>query len=208
LHVTWIRRMPIRSLRAEVRFPTVPLGGQPGTSTKLKSRTATITAVDRSGRYKQNDRPRTMVASRFSLDAAKSWTARTNRRRAEFYHRINDTRTPYTCRAKQDNSTVAIASRSDEGAIGRDDGTLSGGGGSRINAPIPPTGTLCYRRRLPAATSALDGSRHQVKSIAVWPNSRMSGGAATLAHRFSATAPIVTSARLEHDLLRRRADDL
>src|ERR1019366_3962378 len=64
-----------------------------------------------------------------TLDGGKSWTREDNQPTAQFYHVITDTRTPYyVYGAQQDNSTVAIASRSDDGAIGRDDWYEIGGG--------------------------------------------------------------------------------
>src|SRR5208282_664415 len=74
-----------------------------------------------------------------SLDGGKSWTRQDNQPTAQFYHVITDTRTPYyVYGAQQDNSTVAIASRSDDPVIGRDSWYEVGGGEAGYIAPYPP----------------------------------------------------------------------
>src|SRR5437764_1489972 len=57
-----------------------------------------------------------------SHDAGKSWTTEANQPTAQFYHVATDNGVPYKLYgAQQDNSTVAIASRSDSFAIDRPD---------------------------------------------------------------------------------------
>src|SRR5205823_10140 len=74
-----------------------------------------------------------------SLDGGKTWTREDNQPTAQFYHVITDNRTPYfVYGAQQDNSTIGIASRSDEGSIGRADWYDVGGGESGYIAPYPP----------------------------------------------------------------------
>ena len=51
-----------------------------------------------------------------TLDGGKNWTPQDNQPTAQFYHVITDTATPYRVYGpQQDNGTVAIASRSDDG---------------------------------------------------------------------------------------------
>jgi len=55
-----------------------------------------------------------------TLDGGKTWSRQDNQPTAQFYHVIADNRMPYYIYgAQQDNSTVGIASRSDEGVIDR-----------------------------------------------------------------------------------------
>jgi photosystem II stability/assembly factor-like uncharacterized protein len=129
-----------------------------------------------------------------SLDGGKSWTREDNQPTAQFYHVITDTRTPYyVYGAQQDNSTVAIASRSDDGAIGRDDWYAVGGGEAGYIAPNPADPNIVYAGDYQGNITRFDRRTNQVKSIAVSPELSDARGAAPLDHRFQWTAPIVTS---------------
>ncbi len=129
-----------------------------------------------------------------SLDGGKSWTREDNQPTAQFYHVITDTRTPYyVYGSQQDNSTVAIASRSDDGAIGRDNWYPVGGGEAGYIAPDPTDPNIVYAGDYQGNITRFDRRTNQVKSIAVWPELSDARGAAPLDHRFQWTAPIVTS---------------
>jgi photosystem II stability/assembly factor-like uncharacterized protein len=129
-----------------------------------------------------------------SLDGGKSWTREDNQPTAQFYHVITDTRTPYyVYGAQQDSSTVAIASRSDSGEIGRDNWYDVGGGESGYIAPDPREPNIVYAGDYEGNITRFDLHTHQVKSVAVSPELTDAGGAASLDHRFQWTSPIVTS---------------
>ena len=129
-----------------------------------------------------------------SLDGGKSWTREDNQPTAQFYHVITDTRTPYyVYGSQQDSSTVAIASRSDDGAISRDNWYEVGGGEAGYIAPSPTDPNIVYAGDYQGNITRFDRRTNQVKSIAVWPELSDARGAATLAHRFQWTAPIVIS---------------
>ncbi len=129
-----------------------------------------------------------------SLDGGKSWTREDNQPTAQFYHVITDTRTPYyVYGAQQDNSSVAIASRSDDGAIGRDNWYPVGGGEAGYIAPNPTDPNIVYAGDYEGNITRFDRRTNQVQSIAVWPELSDARGAASLDHRFQWTAPIVTS---------------
>ncbi len=129
-----------------------------------------------------------------TLDGGKSWTREDNQPTAQFYHVVTDTRTPYyVYGAQQDNSTIAIASRSDDGAIGRDSWYEVGGGEAGYIAPSPTDPNIVYAGDYQGNITRFDRRTNQVKSIAVWPELSDARGAAPLEHRFQWTAPIVTS---------------
>ena len=129
-----------------------------------------------------------------SLDGGKSWTREDNQPTAQFYHVITDTRTPYyVYGSQQDNSTVAIASRSDDGLIGDDNWYAVGGGEAGYIAPNPTDPNIVYAGDYQGNITRFDRRTNQVKSIAVWPELTDARGAAVLDHRFQWTAPIVTS---------------
>ncbi len=129
-----------------------------------------------------------------SLDGGKSWTRQDNQPTAQFYHVITDTRTPYyVYGAQQDNSTVGIASRSDDGAIGREDWYPVGGGEAGYIAPNPSDPNIVYAGDYEGNITRFDRRTNQVRNIAVLPELSDGRGAANLEHRFQWTAPIVIS---------------
>ena len=129
-----------------------------------------------------------------SLDGGKSWTREDNQPTAQFYHVITDTRTPYyVYGSQQDNSSVAIASRSDSGAIGRDNWYSVGGGEAGYIAPSPTDPNIVYAGDYQGNLTRFDYRTRQVQDIAVSPELSDGGGAALLEHRFQWTAPIVIS---------------
>ena len=129
-----------------------------------------------------------------SLDGSNSWTREDNQPTAQFYHVITDTRTPYyVYGAQQDNSTVAIASRSDDGAIGRDNWYTVGGGEAGYIAPNPTDPNIVYAGDYQGNITRFDRRTNQIQSINVSPEISDGRGAAPLDHRFQWTAPIVTS---------------
>ena len=129
-----------------------------------------------------------------TLDGGKSWTRQDNQPTAQFYHVITDTRTPYyVYGSQQDNSSVAIASRSDSGAIGREDWYPVGGGEAGYIAPYPPDPNIVYAGDYQGNLTRFDRRTHQEQNIAVWPELSDARGAFGLEHRFQWTAPIVIS---------------
>jgi len=129
-----------------------------------------------------------------SLDGGISWTREDNQPTAQFYHVITDTRTPYyVYGSQQDSSSVAIASRSDSGSIGRDNWYEVGGGEAGYIAPNPADPNIVYAGDYQGNITRFDRRTNQVKSVAVWPELSDGRGAAPLEHRFQWTAPIVIS---------------
>jgi photosystem II stability/assembly factor-like uncharacterized protein len=129
-----------------------------------------------------------------SVDGGKSWTREDNQPTAQFYHVITDTRSPYyVYGSQQDNSSVAIASRSDDGAIGRDNWYPVGGGEAGYIAPYPTDPNIVYAGDYQGNLTRFDRRTNQVQNIAVLPELGDGGGAAKLQHRFQWTAPLVTS---------------
>ena len=129
-----------------------------------------------------------------SLDGGKTWTAQNNQPTAQFYHVTTDTRTPYfVYGAQQDNSTIAIASRSDAAVIDRPDWYDVGGGEAGYIAPYPPDPNIVYAGDYEGKITRFDKRTGQLKNIAEHPEISDGEGAANLEHRFQWTAPIMIS---------------
>ena len=142
---------------------------------------------------------RRMIASNdggvtVTLDSGKTWTREDNQPTAQFYHVVTDTRSPYyVYGAQQDNSTIAIASRSDEGNINRSDWYAVGGGEAGYIAPYPTDPNIVYAGDYEGNLTRFDKRTGQIKNIAVLPELSDAHGAANLEHRFQWTAPLITS---------------
>ncbi len=129
-----------------------------------------------------------------SHDAGKSWTTEANQPTAQFYHVATDNAVPYRVYgAQQDNSTVAIASRSDSFAIDRPDWYSVGGGESGYVVPDPRNPHVVYAGSYDGLITRFDKSNGQQQDISSWPLNPMGAGAAELKHRFQWTAPILIS---------------
>ena len=154
---------------------------------------------DNHGLWIDPKNPRRMIASNdggatVTLDGGKTWTLQENQPTAQFYHVTTDTRTPYyVYGAQQDNSTIAIASRSDEGAISRADWYSVGGGEAGYIAPYPPDPNIVYAGDYEGNLTRFDKRTGQIRNIAVLPELSDGHGAANLEHRFQWTAPILIS---------------
>ncbi|HVO82227.1 MAG TPA: hypothetical protein VMT28_15940 [Terriglobales bacterium] len=154
---------------------------------------------DNHGLWIDPKNPRRMIASNdggvtVTVDGGKTWTRQDNQPTAQFYHVITDTRTPYYLYgSQQDNSSVAIASRSDNGSIGRADWYAVGGGEAGYIAPYPPDPNIVYAGEYEGTLTRFDKRTGQVKNIGVQPELSDGGGSASLEHRFQWTAPILIS---------------
>jgi len=129
-----------------------------------------------------------------SHDGGKSWTTQNNQPTAQFYHVATDNAVPYKVYgAQQDNSTVAIASRSDGFAIDRPDWYDVGGGESGYVVPDPRDPMVVYAGSYDGLITRFDKKNAQEQDISAWPLNPMGSGASELKHRFQWTAPILIS---------------
>ncbi|HEV2222762.1 MAG TPA: hypothetical protein VGR84_07140 [Candidatus Acidoferrales bacterium] len=129
-----------------------------------------------------------------SEDGGQTWSTENNQPTAEFYHVATDNRfNYYVYGAQQDNSTVAIASRSDSGAITERDWYDVGGGESGFVIPDPKNPNIVYAGSYDGLITRYDKANGQEQDITAWPLNPMGWGAATLKYRFQWTAPIAMS---------------
>jgi photosystem II stability/assembly factor-like uncharacterized protein len=129
-----------------------------------------------------------------SLDGGNTWTQQNNQPTAQFYHVTTDNRNPYfVYGAQQDNTTVAIASRSDNGFIDTPDWYQVGGGEAGYIAPYPKDPNVVYAGDYQGKITRFDKSTGQLKDIEEHPDVSDGEGAANLEHRFQWTAPLMIS---------------
>jgi photosystem II stability/assembly factor-like uncharacterized protein len=128
-----------------------------------------------------------------SLDSGKTWSTQDNQPTAQFYHVSVDDRFPYyVYGAQQDNTSVAIASMDDEGAIVARDwyDVFEGEAGFVIADPRDPD--IVY-----GTNENLIGrfNKHTMQSqvISVWPIDASGHAAKDLEHRFNWTSPLIIS---------------
>ena len=127
-------------------------------------------------------------------DGGKSWTTEDNQPTAQFYHVATDNQFLYHLYgAQQDNSTVSIASRSDQGAITDADWYDVGGGESGFVVPDPRNPNIVYAGSYDGLITRFDKKNGQEQDISAWPLNPMGHAAEKLVHRFQWTAPIAVS---------------
>jgi photosystem II stability/assembly factor-like uncharacterized protein len=154
---------------------------------------------DNHGLWIDPTNPRRMIASNdggatVTTDGGQTWSRQDNQPTAQFYHVITDNRTPYyVYGAQQDNSTIAIASRSDKAMIDRADWYAVGGGEAGYIAPYPADPNIVYAGDYEGVITRFDKRTGQVKNIGVQPVLSDGSGAASIEHRFQWTAPILIS---------------
>jgi photosystem II stability/assembly factor-like uncharacterized protein len=154
---------------------------------------------DNHGLWIDPQNTRRMIASNdggvtVTLDGGQTWTPQDNQPTAQFYHVIADNATPYRVYgAQQDSGTVAIASRSDDGAITHSDWYDVGGGEAGYIAPYPPDPNIVYAADYQGNITRYDRHVGQVKAITEEPELSDAHGAANLEHRFQWTAPVLIS---------------
>jgi len=129
-----------------------------------------------------------------SVDGGKAWTPPYNQPTAQFYHVAVDNRWPYRVYgAQQDNSTIAIASRDDEGVIGRQDWFDVGGGESGFIAPDPKDPEIIYANSDSGQMTRLDHRTNNLRDVSVYPLDVSGNGAANLQFRLQWTEPLFVS---------------
>lgn len=128
-----------------------------------------------------------------SVDHGESWSSQDNQPTAQFYHVAVDNRFPYyVYGAQQDNTSVAIASMDDEGAIVERDWYDVFPGECGFVIPDPRDADIVY-----GTSENLVGrfNKHtmQLQAIPVYPINASGHAARDLEHRFNWTSPLMMS---------------
>ena len=129
-----------------------------------------------------------------SFDGGATWSSIMNQPTAQFYHVTTDDQWPYRIYgAQQDNTTVSIRSRSDNGVITTDDWYPVGGGESGYIAPKPGNPNIVIAGTYTGTMTRYDVRTKQSKDISVWLNNYDGWAARDVPNRFQWTYPIVYS---------------
>ncbi|MDQ6830662.1 MAG: glycosyl hydrolase, partial [Gemmatimonadota bacterium] len=129
-----------------------------------------------------------------SFDAGDTWSTVYNQPTAQFYHVTTDNQFPYRIYgSQQDNTTVSIASRSDDGSIGREDWYSVGGGESGYIAPKPTDPSLVFAATYMGEMTKYDHRTRQAQDVSVTLNNYDGYAAKDVPYRFQWTFPIVWS---------------
>jgi photosystem II stability/assembly factor-like uncharacterized protein len=136
-----------------------------------------------------------------SVDGANTWTPEDNQPTAQFYHvAADDQYHYYLYGAQQDNSTMAIASSTDHGYIGRQDWYDVGGGESGYIAPVPHNPGIVYAGGNYGIVTRWNKQTDEAHLISPAPVNMDGSAAADQKYRFQWTAPIVISPFDPHTL--------
>ena len=128
-----------------------------------------------------------------SVDGGLTWSRQDNQPTAQFYHVSVDDQWPYMLYgSQQDNSSVGIRSRSDQGSIGRADWNPVGGGEAGY-VSATPDGSTVYAGEYFGILTRLDRRTEQAHNVSVWPDNTDGHEAANLKYRFNWTEPILVS---------------
>ena len=128
-----------------------------------------------------------------SVNGGASWTEQ-DQATAQFYRVTTDNDFPYNIYgAQQDNSTIRIASRSDNSAITTSDWFAVGGGESGWIAPHPENSNLVFAGSYDGLLTRYDRRTGQERNIDVYPENPMGSGADGTKYRFQWNFPIVFS---------------
>jgi photosystem II stability/assembly factor-like uncharacterized protein len=135
-----------------------------------------------------------------SFNGGETWSTIYNQPTAQFYHLTTDTRFPYhVYGTQQDNSAIAVPSRSSRGAIPWGECYPVGSSESGHIQVRPDNPNIVYSGAIGSAPGGggvmlrYDHSTQQTRIITVWPEIYGGWGAKDIKYRFQWTYPILIS---------------
>lgn len=127
-----------------------------------------------------------------SLNGGQSWSPQDNQPTAQIYRVIADNRFPYHIYGgQQDNTTIAMPSRTATNGIGSCDWYPVAGGESAFIAFNPDDPMQIYGTSYQGNLSVYDHRTDRVKDIMVYPSLGLGKTPASLKYRFNWNAPLV-----------------
>lgn len=129
-----------------------------------------------------------------SNNGGKSWSTQENQNTAQFYRVITDNLVPYNVYGgQQDNTTVAIASRTNDEGIDWKDWYAVAGGESAFLAFDPDNPQLIYGGTYQGNIDKWDATTKESKPIKQYPELGLSISPENAKYRYNWNAPIITS---------------
>ncbi|MDZ7359508.1 MAG: glycosyl hydrolase [candidate division KSB1 bacterium] len=129
-----------------------------------------------------------------SFNGGKTWSTQANQPTAQFYRVITDNRFPYyVYGGQQDNSTVAIPSRTTDGGIGREHWYAVGGCESAHVAFNPDQPDLIYAGCYQGIITEYDAATKKERNVMAEPYLGLGSDAREHRYRFNWNAPILVS---------------
>ena len=142
------------------------------------------------------DDPRNLIegndgGANISFDGGRSWSTQTNQPTSELYRLTVDDQEPYWLYSgQQDNSAVAIPSRSPSGAIDRQDWYQPAGCETATVAVDPQNPNVTYGGCYGGSINRFDRDLGYQQEIMAWPQMAVGQQASDLKYRFQWNAPI------------------
>ncbi len=132
--------------------------------------------------------------SNISNNGGKSWSTQQNQNTAQFYRVITDNLVPYNVYGgQQDNSTVAIASRTNDGGIDWKDWYAVAGGESAFLAFDPDDPKIIYGGTYQGNLDKWNANSRESKPIKQYPELGLSIAPKDAKYRYNWNAPVITS---------------
>ena len=132
--------------------------------------------------------------AQITYDGGNTWSTYHNQPTAQFYRITTDNAFPFNIYvAQQDNSSVRIAHRSDEGAITERHWEASAGGESATIAVDPLNNDVVYGGEYHGLLTRVDHKNKTTRAINVWPEDNMGHGAEDARFRFQWNYPVFFS---------------
>ncbi len=132
--------------------------------------------------------------AQISFDGGDNWSTYQNQPTAQFYRVSTDNHFPYRILgAQQDNTTVRILSRSEDGQITQDDWQPTAGAESGYVVADPLNPDIIYGGNYSGYLSRLDHKTGENRAVSVWPDDPLGGGADVAKYRFQWNFPIFFS---------------
>lgn len=139
--------------------------------------------------------------AQISFDGGKSWSTEDNQPTGQFYRVSVDNDFPYHIYgAQQDNTTVAILSRSNANAIGTSDWHDVGGGESGWVVADPTNSRYVYAGSYDGLLTRYDRLTDSERDIDPWPDNPMGSGVEAMKYRFQWSFPLLFSPNDPHRL--------
>ena len=184
--VVWVSNAPLlRSIDGGRTFATVPATHGDNHGVWINPRDSRYVANANDG------------GASISLDGGKSWSSQDNQPTSQFYHVAVDDDFPYKLYAgQQDNSSVILKSRSDDGAIGLRDWTEGPGCESANMGVSAKNPRYVYGGCYQGIIEEQDATTGLKRAIMPWPEMNLTEPTDKTKYRFNWTAPIEVS---QHD---------